>query len=87
MKNKKNITLREQLQNQTEKTVERCKIGTLTHKYVDCSLFWIGTGTSIKSGGFQIFIEPKPILLVRCKCSQHVSKIPTYTGTNIKWRG
>jgi hypothetical protein len=31
----------------------------------DCSLFWIGTGTSINSGGFKIFIEPKHPLLVK----------------------
>ena len=47
----KNTTLREQFQNQTEKNRRKMQNRYPNTQIHDCSLFWIGTGTSIKSGG------------------------------------
>jgi hypothetical protein len=51
-KNTKCTTLSEQFQNPTEKIpVERGKIDTNNLQVYDLPLSWLGTGTSIKSGG------------------------------------
>jgi hypothetical protein len=46
---KKNKTLSEKFQNPI-KIVERGKIDTLNTQIYDRSLYWLGTGISIKSG-------------------------------------
>jgi len=46
------------------KIVERDKIDTRTYKIHDRSLFWQGTGPSIKSGGVKLVLRaPKPPFL------------------------
>jgi hypothetical protein len=45
----------EQFQNSIEKTVERVKIDTPNTQIQNCSFSWLGTGTSLKSGGANQF--------------------------------
>jgi hypothetical protein len=76
-------------QNQTEKIVEKCNIGTLAHKYMSVHFSGLVQALQKKWRGLNIDRTKTSTLseMMRCKCFQHVSKIPTYTGTNIKWRG
>jgi hypothetical protein len=52
----KNTTLSEHFQNAIEKTVEKDKIDTPSTQIHDRSLSWLGTGTSIKSGGVKLVL-------------------------------
>ena len=75
MKNKNTIPS-EQLQNPMEKS----KPFTQIH---DRSLFWLGTGTSIESGGVKLVLwaqsTPLSEMMWSCKCFLHVSKMSTFT--------
>ena len=53
----KNTTLSEQFQNPIEKSQKEAKSIPLTNKqYITGSLSWVGTGSSIKSGGVKIVL-------------------------------
>ena len=58
-KNKKKTTLSEQVQNTIEKLLKRSNIDTPNTYIHDDSLSWLGTGTTVKSGGVKIlFMDP-----------------------------
>jgi len=63
MKNKKNISYRN-TQKPNFKIVERCKIDTPNTQIHNRSLSWIGTGTSIKSGGIEIVLWDQTQLIL-----------------------
>ena len=56
IKKTKNTTLSEQSKNSIAKNVESGTIDTLHTQIHDCTLSWLGTGTSIKSGGVKPFL-------------------------------
>jgi hypothetical protein len=63
--------------------VERSKIDIPNTHVHDCSLSWLGTGTSIKRGGVKLVlwiqIFPLSEMMRSCKGFPHVSKMPTLT--------
>ena len=71
------------------KIVETCKMDTLnTHMY-DCWLSWLGTVTSIQSGGIKLVLWTQTSFLsgiIRsCKCFPLASKMPTLTYDRVSW--
>ena len=50
-----------------------------TRMYILAQLFWLGTGTSIKSGGVKLVLHPQTTLLIEmmrtCKCISRVNKM------------
>ena len=68
----KHTTLSEQFQNQIEKTVEKDKIDTSNTQIHDRSLSWLGTGTSVKSGGVKLVLWYK----TQKRISNHRRKKP-----------
>ena len=65
------------------KIVKRGKIDTPNTQIHDWSIFWLGTGTSIKRGGDILVlwakISPLSEMMLSCKCFPHVSKIQILT--------
>ena len=51
-----------------------------TRMYILAQLFWLGTGTSIKSGGVKLVLHTQTTLLIEmmltCKCISRVNKMP-----------
>jgi hypothetical protein len=67
------------------KIIERGKIDTPNPQIHDCSLSWLGIGTSIKCGRGKLVLWASPLseMMWSCKSFPYASKMSTLTC--IKW--